>query len=142
MPKYYNKETMGPNSCPPNNLPALNACSGAGIKNMDLSSNLTQKQLYTVDQIRLAMEGKPADRYDSPNSTDIIARIPISRDFNSSFQNIVYNNNNDDADIRTYFGPVNLSKFRIRLLNDKGLILNLNNMDWSFSILVTQLYQY
>ena len=88
------------------------------------------------------MEGKPADRYTSPNSTDIIGRIPISRNPSSSFNNIVYTNIANDSDTRTYFGPVNLSKFRIRLLNDKGLILNLNNMDWSFSIIVTQLYQY
>jgi len=142
LPKYYNKETMAPGACPPNLIPVLNACSGAGIKNMDLSSNLTQKQQYTIDQLRLAMEGKPADRYTSPNSTDIIGRIPISRNPSSSFNNIVYTNIANDSDTRTYFGPVNLSKFRIRLLNDKGLILNLNNMDWSFSIIVTQLYQY
>jgi len=142
LPAYYNKETMGPNSCPPNQFPVLNACSGAGIKNMDLSSNLTEKQRYTIDQLRLAMDGKPADRYTSPNSTDIIGRIPISRDPTSSFQNIVYTNLDEKSDNRIYFGPVNLSKFRIRLLNDKGLILNLNNMDWSFSIIVTQLYQY
>ncbi len=142
LPAYYNKETMGPNSCPPNPFPVLNACSGAGIKNMDLSSNLTEKQRYTIDQLRLAMGGKPADRYTSPSPTDIIGRIPISRDPTSSFQNIVYSNIDNNSDNRIYFGPVNLSKFRIRLLNDKGLILNLNNMDWSFSIIVTQLYQY
>ena len=54
----------------------------------------------------------------------------------------IWSDIDNDSDTRTYFGPVNLSKFRIRLLNDKGLILNLNNMDWSFSIIVTQLYQY
>ena len=41
-----------------------------------------------------------------------------------------------------YFGPVNLSAFRVRLLNDKGYIVNLNNMDWSFALQVRMLYQY
>ena len=49
---------------------------------------------------------------------------------------------NDDGDKRIYFGPVTLYKFRIRLLNDKGLLVDLNNMDWSFSLLITQVYQY
>ena len=142
LPDYYNKETMAPGACPPNIIPILNACSGAGKRNMDLSSNLTQKQQFTIASLRIAMEGKPADRYDSPGTTDLIGRIPISRNLSSSYQNIVYENNNENSDTRTYFGPVNLSKFRIRLLNDKGLLLNLNNMDWSFSIIVTQLYQY
>ena len=44
--------------------------------------------------------------------------------------------------IRKYFGPVKLSKFGIRLLNDKGFEVNLNDRDWSFSIIATSLYQY
>jgi hypothetical protein len=43
---------------------------------------------------------------------------------------------------RTYFGPVNIDRMRVRLLDDKGNILNLNGAEWSISIISENLYQY
>ena len=43
---------------------------------------------------------------------------------------------------RKYIGPVNISKVRIKLLNDHGDILNLNGADWSFSIVFEYLYDF
>ena len=43
---------------------------------------------------------------------------------------------------RIYFGPVNIERLRIRLLNDKGHLLNLNGRDWSFTLQAELLYQY
>jgi hypothetical protein len=43
---------------------------------------------------------------------------------------------------RTYFGPVNITKMRIKLLNDHGDVLNLNNANWSFSIICEYLYNF
>jgi hypothetical protein len=43
---------------------------------------------------------------------------------------------------RKYFGPVNISKLRVRLLDDKGNVLNLNKQDWCFSLLVEQMYNH
>ena len=88
------------------------------------------------------MTGKPADRYNSPNSTDILHKVPVDRPIDDFYGTMSYTNPEPDLTKRFYFGPVNLSSFRIRLLNDKGLLLNLNNMDWSFSLRVTQLYSY
>ena len=144
LPSYYNKETMSldlNDPCLPQfNLPEV-GCRAQTI-NRDLSSNLTQKQRYTVDQIKLAMSGKPADRYTSPASTDVLHRIPIPNGAISSFGTLIYTNPRPDLTKRIYFGPVNLSAFRVRLLNDKGYLVNLNNMDWSFSLQVRMLYQY
>tara|TARA_B100001287_G_C22679404_1_gene529492 strand:+ start:1063 stop:2559 length:1497 start_codon:yes stop_codon:yes gene_type:complete len=144
LPSYYNKETMSldlNDPCLPQfNLPEV-GCRAQTI-NRDLSSNLTQKQRYTVDQIKLAMTGKPADRYTSPASTDVLHRIPIPNTAISSFGTLTYINPRPDLTKRVYFGPVNLSAFRVRLLNDKGYLVNLNNMDWSFSLQVRMLYQY
>tara|TARA_B100001758_G_scaffold70483_1_gene59357 strand:+ start:5808 stop:7298 length:1491 start_codon:yes stop_codon:yes gene_type:complete len=141
LPSYYNKNTMDPGCDPPNYNAFYQSCSTRPV-NYDLSRNLTQKQLYSVDQLKLAMTGKPADRYSSPNSTDILHKVPILRNIQQPYGNISYINAHPDLSKRIYFGPVNLSSFRIRLLNDKGLVVNLNNMDWSFSIRVTQIYSY
>ena len=82
------------------------------------------------------------NRYRSPNSSDLLARIPISVNRQQNNTSIVFRNINPEYTKRVYFGPVKLRKFKIRLLNDKGFEVNLNDQDWSFSIYVTQLYQF
>jgi hypothetical protein len=42
---------------------------------------------------------------------------------------------------RVYFGPVNISRLTIQLLNDRGDVVDLNNASWSFSFICEQLYQ-
>jgi hypothetical protein len=42
---------------------------------------------------------------------------------------------------RKYFGPIDLQKIHISLLNQYGKVINLNNMDYSFSLEVAQLYK-
>ena len=41
---------------------------------------------------------------------------------------------------RNYFGPVNIRKLRIRLLDEMGRVLDLNNADYSFTLSVQQIY--
>ena len=41
---------------------------------------------------------------------------------------------------RYYYGPVNIKKLHIQLLDEYGDIIDLNNMDWSFSLTITMLY--
>lgn len=41
---------------------------------------------------------------------------------------------------REYFGPVNIQKLHIQILDPYGRIINLNNMDFSFSINLASLY--
>ena len=43
---------------------------------------------------------------------------------------------------RTYFGPVNISRMRVALQDDKGNTLNLNGGDWSITLMAETLYQY
>jgi hypothetical protein len=42
---------------------------------------------------------------------------------------------------RLYFGPVNIHRMTIRLLNDRGDLVDLNNSNWSFSLVCEQLYR-
>ena len=110
--------------------------------NIDLRSNLTKNQQYTVEQIQLARFSKGVNRYYSPNSTDLLARIPISRTPGDYSQVIIHKNDQPEHSKRIYFGPIKLSKCTVRLLDDKGYEVNLNDRDWSLAISVTQLYQY
>jgi hypothetical protein len=43
---------------------------------------------------------------------------------------------------RDYFGPVTIERVGVELQDDKGNLLDLNGVDWSFTFKVKQLYQY
>jgi hypothetical protein len=141
LPDYWNKETMDDN-CSVITFPDPVSVCGSTPVNRDLSSNLTQKQIFTVEQIKLAMRSEEINTYKAPASSDVLARITIPIDKNNKYGQKIFQNINLEYTKRSYFGPVSLSKFRIQLLNDRGYIVNLNNMDWSFSLLVKQQYQY
>jgi len=66
----------------------------------------------------------------------IMAKIPLT-----TYSYTVFNNGSDLLfKSRSYFGPVNLEKMRIRLLNRYGNLHSLNNSDYSLSIEITELY--
>ena len=41
---------------------------------------------------------------------------------------------------REYFGPVDISRLKIKLIDEYGRIINFNNMDWSMSMVFEKLY--
>lgn len=62
---------------------------------------------------------------------NILAMIPL----NTNSFNVCFDNGSDFLEKkREYFGPVNIQKFKVQLLNQFGEILDLNNMDFSFSL--------
>lgn len=73
---------------------------------------------------------------DSLANNNIIAKIPYKGkafDFNhqnSPFKNIA----------RQYFGPVNLNRFAIKIMDEYGRIVDFNNMDYSLSFELEMIY--
>ena len=68
-----------------------------------------------------------------------LAKIPL---LNGKFSLIVEENDkNPLVKIRQYNGPVNLSKFEIKVLDKYGSIVDLNFMDFSFSLELELLYE-
>ena len=67
------------------------------------------------------------------NDNNILAKIPINND------NLNYEDLNEQP-ARLYFGPVNINKFKVRLLDEFGRVLDLNNGDYSFTLKIKQLY--
>ena len=74
---------------------------------------------------------------------DIIARINLT--FIQQNQG-VYQSGQDDGFStqinrqRSYFGPVNIERLEIKLLDEYGRIIDLNNMDWSMTLTMECLY--
>ena len=67
------------------------------------------------------------------NDQNAIAKIPNNPNL-QQLDDIFYQSR------RAYFGPVNIKKMRIKLLDELGRIVDLNNNDYSFSIVIEQLY--
>tara|TARA_Y100000591_G_C21844243_1_gene707675 strand:+ start:51 stop:1415 length:1365 start_codon:yes stop_codon:yes gene_type:complete len=69
----------------------------------------------------------------------IIAKIPLR---NGKLSLIIdENDKNPLVKIRRYNGPVNLSKFEIKLLDKFGDVIDFNHMDWSFTLELEVLYE-
>jgi replicative DNA helicase len=68
---------------------------------------------------------------------DILAKIPMT----NGKLSLIIDNTNNLAKIRKYNGPVNLNKLNIQVLDKFGNIINLNNMDFSFTLEVELLYE-
>jgi hypothetical protein len=68
---------------------------------------------------------------------NILARISLQ---GSVFSVLSQNNFILITTPRQYFGPVDIQKLQIQLLDEYGRILNLNNMDYSFCLTFQTIY--
>ena len=104
---------------------------------------LTQAQIYAANEIVANRKASLNNRTTGPTASDIFAIIPLVNITKQIRPDpyILIGQPLQEAQ-RTYFGPVNIERLRVRLLDDKGNLVNLNDNDWSFSMIVEQLYQY
>jgi hypothetical protein len=74
---------------------------------------------------------------------NIIARLNIKQQINSAGAFGVVSGESLSTSLtysREYFGPVDIQRMRITLVDDFGRILDLNNMDWSFALMFECVY--
>jgi hypothetical protein len=102
---------------------------------------LTQSQLYTINEIIKNNDNNSNFRAMAPTTTDVFALIPVKANMPVGNVYVEFSGSLQD-NIRTYFGPVNIDRLRIKLLDDKGNILNLNGAEWSITLICENLYQY
>jgi len=103
---------------------------------------LTQAQIYTINEIIKNRKMNTSIKPKAPNNSDTFSLIPIKYnglnvgdmyvDFSGSLQD----------NPRIYFGPVNIDRLRIRLVDDMGRTVNLHGVDWSITLISENLYQY
>ena len=131
----------------------LESLSGLIQEKTDSSSNtqsiipssprtLTQAQIYTINEI-IRNRGKTTSyKGKAPTNSDTFALIPIKRgglnigDMYTEFSGSMQDNK------RIYFGPVNIDRLRIRLIDDRGYVVDLHGVDWCITIISENLYQY
>lgn len=106
-----------------------------------IGKKITQAQIYSINQI-LQNRNTIKQRQFGSNSSDVLAVLPI--DMNSNLRQQPYTSFGANLILneRRYYGPVDISKMRVRLVDDKGNTVNLNGADWCMSLIINELYQY
>lgn len=139
IPSYWNADlrTSGAINC---TVPA-NSSKKTASYTQNAPRRLTQAQLYTLNQTTQARAKTNKTFLTSPTTTDVLALIPLRKHRIAFGDPIIDDFNLDDAE-RVYFGPVDLERMRVRLVDDKGNTVNLNGSNWSFTLTATSLYQY
>jgi len=103
---------------------------------------LTQSQIYTINQINANNNNNTNYRAKAPTNNDVFAILQVSGQGTPTGQLIVENGSALQVNTRVYFGPVNIERLRIKLVDDKGNVINLNGLDWCFTLICECLYQY
>jgi len=126
-------------------LRLLNKCNANDVNNLQIPSNPRTKSLAlmyahnervveTINEVR-----RQASKNIPAAIPDIFAMIPIEMERNLG--SLISNRGmSTQINIRKYFGPVNINRFRIRLFDEKGNSVNLNNSDYSFTVGIERLY--
>jgi hypothetical protein len=104
---------------------------------------LTNAQLYTINSINSNNNNLTNYLAKAPTSSDILAIIPIKTSVGVPTGSLLveFSGSLQDSS-RTYFGPVNIERMAVKLLDDKGNVLNLNGNDWCVTLVCECLYQY
>ena len=102
---------------------------------------LTQKQIYSANQIYEARQSKIKNYSLGPYIQDIFGFIPLKVNGLQNGASYVEFGGTLQAQERIYFGPVNINRMTIKLMNDKGDTMDLNGSNWSFSFICEQLYK-
>jgi hypothetical protein len=100
-----------------------------------LSTELTTKQLYAMNQIIENRRTKTKSYAIGPYLKDVFALIPIKltgMQFGQTYIEFGGTMQNQD---RKYYGPVRIQKFSIKLMNDKGQIVDLNGANFSICLI-------
>lgn len=164
IPSYYN--TSQPYICSSNvsNIsPLLSVNSVGNVPNQNINGlqdnfdfsygkmqtilpsaprTLTQAQIYTVNEIIKNREKNTSYRGKAPTSSDTFALIPIKRGgLNTGDMYVDFSGSIQDNK-RIYFGPVDIDRMRIRLLDDRGFTVDLHGQDWCITLISENLYQY
>lgn len=106
------------------------------------NTQLTQKQLYSRLQInnhKSTFKNKNST-LDAMGINNVFGIVPFEQ------KSLVWGESMFTSDKnrfkRKYNGPIDIDKMEIKLLDDRGNLLNLNGAEWSMTLISTHLYQY
>ena len=142
LPSYASRNLVRCNPSNQTNNPNESIYIGNEVDNVTRNS-LTSKQLYSANQILNTRQTMTQNKYQNSIGTyiqDIFGIIPVKTVGLTNGQTYIEFGGTLQIQERIYFGPVNIKRMTVRILTDKGTVLDLNNANWSFSLISQQLY--
>jgi hypothetical protein len=111
------------------------------------TDGLTEAQIYTLNAINNTKVGGNSIGTSIPSSSygagsfvkDVFGLIPIKTNGLKAGDTFVEYGGTLQNQSRTYFGPVNIHRMAVKLISDRGDVVNLNRANWSFSLVCEQL---
>ena len=103
---------------------------------------LTQAQIYTINEIIKNRNKTISFRAKAPTNSDTFAMIPIKYGSLTTGQLYTEVSGQFQDNKRVYFGPVDIDRLRIMLLDDRGNTVDLHGADWCVTLISENLYQY
>ena len=104
----------------------------------------TQYVFLCIDDYNNNVNNYYASAYGSSTiAPNIIARLNIKQQINAVGSFGVVSGESLSTSLnfsREYFGPVDIQRMRITLVDEFGRVLDLNNMDWSFALMFECVY--
>jgi hypothetical protein len=137
IPPQCQNDTLEINNCPPETLPVKTP-----FYTQDLPRTITQAQQYSINEIIKNRKNTPNLKITPPNPNNIFGVIPAKIQNLNFGEVLVENANSLTYNTRRYFGPVDIERIEVKLLDDKGNLVDLNGADWSFTLFSDHLYQY
>jgi hypothetical protein len=113
-------------------------------------SKLTQNQIYALNQVAnsknvanqvTAGEVSSKNYGSGPFAKDVFGIIPLKLAGLQNGTSFVEFGGTLQNQERIYFGPVNIHRMSVKLLSDRGNVVDLNGANWSFSLVCEQLYR-
>lgn len=132
LPSYANRKKY---TCDPLTGDIVNSGVRSG------SNNLTQNQLYSLNQIINTQNRNRGETNSGPFIKDMFALLPVKTSGMTPGSIFVEYGGTLQNQERTYFGPVNINRMHIKLINDRGDVVDLNGANWSIQLVCEQLYQ-
>lgn len=101
----------------------------------------SQAELYAFNEKVKSQMAKTRSYSNGPFVQDIFGIIPVKTSGMAIGSVYVEFGGSLQLQQRVYFGPVNIHRMTIRLLNDRGNMVDLNGANWSFSLVCEQMYK-
>ena len=141
---HHDKEFIRPTHYFKNIDNSLNCLTNANFGEQCKNGRpLTKNQMYSALQINNYRTNSNMNKKNSNLNTNLINNVfgivPFENKSLEWGRSMFTSDKNKFK--RKYGGPVNIKKLQIKLLDDRGNVINLNGAEWSFSMISTHLYQ-
>jgi hypothetical protein len=130
LPSYANRSVI-----------ECNPITGETIFSNTTGTQLTQNQVYATNEKLNSRKNKAKSFSNGPFVKDIFGLIPMKTSGLANGSTYIEFGGTLQNQDRTYFGPVNIHRMSIKLMNERGDVVDLNGSNWSFSLMCEQLYR-